>query len=405
MSARATPLNIVALAPNPWDGQWVNRQHLLSRLGRRHRIVYSNGAWSMWDRSDADFMASDWFGRFDQVDQVSVDRPGRNLLRWPRVQAWDELAIRIHVRRLKAQFSTPAPLVAYLCHPRYWPYVRALRPDYVVYHCYDLYSHQPDWSEQLDTAERALLSRADLVFSASSIMTETLISRVAREVRTLTNGADVQSIFDAAARAVPAPEDLAEIPQPRIGYVGSLHPQIDFELLAALAQRRPRWHFVLVGPEQRASDLHADLGYQCCRTLPNVHFLGERSRHQIPAYLIHMQVNTMLYRLSSESWTNAGFPLKLYEYLACGLPVVSVELPTIQEFDGLVRFARGVEAWDSVLASVLVGEAAGTAQHRHEVAARNGWPARAHQLAAWLDELPTLRRQRLQQSGDSPRRN
>lgn len=388
-------LNIVALSPNEWDGQWVNRQHLLSRLGRLHQIIYSNGAWSVWDRHRADFLASAWSGTFEEKDGVLVDRPGRGMMRWPRFHTWDELAMGFHARRLKTRFTTPAPLVAYICHPSYWPYVRALGPDYIVYHCYDLYERQPGWSASLAAAEMEILKAADLVFSPTTMLSAMLMTKAPCYARTLANAADVKSIFAAAEHGVAMPGDLAAIPEPRIGYVGSLHPELDFELVAELALRRPEWQFVLIGPEQKSDVLQSLPGYKECRVRPNVHLLGERPRSAIPAYLLHMNVNIMFYKTSPGSWTEVAYPLKLHEYLASGLPVVSVELQMIQEFSGPVAFVAGAEAWERALADAIRDNNPELRTGRQAIAAMHGWETRVEVLDAWLAELPQLKAKRV----------
>src|SRR5678815_5272713 len=98
-------------------------------------------------------------------DSVWVDVPSRLFLRWPRLPAWDGFVIRCHAQRCRRQLHRGAPLVAYVCHPIFEQYIGALRPDYVVYHCYDLYARQPGWTTALEAAERRLLARADMVFS------------------------------------------------------------------------------------------------------------------------------------------------------------------------------------------------------------------------------------------------
>lgn len=392
-------LAIVALAPNPWDGQWVNRQQLLSRMGHAHGIVYSQGAWTVWDRVSAEYREAPWRGVLEAKDNVLVDRPSRLLLRWPRFVRWDRFAVAAHARRLRAAVAGDGPLLAYLCHPMYLPYVEALQPDHVVYHCYDLFDHQPGWSAELDDAERRLLQMADLVFSPTASLSDALKAKVPCDARALPNAADVQALFAAREAGVVDPPDLAPIPHPRVGYVGSIHPELDLALIAELARRQPAWHFVLIGPEQAAPRLHQTEGYRQCRALPNVHLLGMKHRNEVPAYLLGMDANALFYRATQDSWTHVAYPLKLHEYLACGHPVVSVDLKMIREFEPLVRFATGVDEWERALVQALAGDDGDQAAQRRAIAARNSWDARVEVLMRWLDELPELRRARLTRQG------
>jgi glycosyltransferase involved in cell wall biosynthesis len=389
------PLKIIAMAPNPWDGQWVNRQQILSRLGRMLKVVYSQGAWTVWDRHGDDYRDAPWWGGFEQKDNVLIDRPPRALLRWPRVRAIDRTVIALQARRMLGKRAPDEHLVAYLCHPMFIPYLDALSPDYVVYHCYDLYDRQPGWSAQLEADERRLLREADLIFSPTTMLSDELMKKVPCDARALPNGADVQAVFAARQAEAPEPDDLAAIPHPRVGYVGSIHPELDLALIAELARRRPAWHFVLIGPEQNPARLHASADYKLCRALPNVHLLGEKHRSQVPAYLLRMDANALFYRATADSWTHVAYPLKLHEYMACGHPVISVDLKMIREFEPLVRFATGADDWERALAQALAGEEGSQADQRRAIAARHSWDARVGVLQGWLDELPELRRTRL----------
>jgi len=390
-------MNIVALSPNDWDGQWVNRQQLLSRLACKRPILYSTGGWSIWDRHSPAYRASSRLGRVEPKDNVLLDHPGRWLPRWPGLRMWDKAAIARQARRWRAAFATGgnAPVVAYVCHPMFMPYVEALRPDYLVYHCYDLFAHQPGWTDELAVAERQLLARADLIFSPTQMLSDYLMQQAPCQALVLQNAADVQVIFEAAHRKVAPPPDLAVISSPRIGYVGSIHPQLDLALVAELSLRQPLWQFVLIGPEQGGALLQADAGYQACRARPNVHLLGERHRHVVPDYLLHMDANIMFYRLTPDSWTHVAYPLKLHEYLACGRPVVSVNLRMIQQFAGLIDFADGVDAWEKALTKALSEQDASLRAQRRGVAAKNSWETRTAVLDAWLTDLPLMRAQRL----------
>jgi hypothetical protein len=153
------PLRIVALAANPWDGQWMNRQQLLSRLAGRHTILYSNGPFRIWDRGKDEFRHASLFGSFEQRGGVMLDRRGRLPLRVPRLAWLDTQAMQLAARRWRKQLSeADGPLVAYLFHPAFAPLLDAVRPDRVVYHSYDLFRMTPNWSSAEEANEARLLA-------------------------------------------------------------------------------------------------------------------------------------------------------------------------------------------------------------------------------------------------------
>lgn len=383
------PFDLLVLAPNAWGGQWVNRQHLFSRLGIAHSVLYSTGGWSIWDRQTPSWKQAKWLGQYVSSDNVSVDNSPRYLLRIAKLPLLDALVVQLQARRWKRFFGKRGQrkLIAYIYHPKFLPYVKSIDADYLVYHAYDLYDHTPGWDSTLDQAQCELLASADLVVASSEQIASALRKKVAREIRVLPNGADVDAIDSARVNAASAPADLAAIPHPRLGWVGSLHPQVDYRLIADLARRQPDWNFVLVGQVVPHADARGDAERAQCEILPNVHFLGAKHVAAIPQYLVNMDVNLMIYRLSDQSWIMSGYPLKLHEYLAVGHPVVSADLPSVRPFSQVVRIAEGVDDWHGAIVQALEGGGRGTQEERRQVAADNSWNRRANDLNQWLCEL------------------
>lgn len=297
------------------------------------------------------------------------------------------MIFRLQIRRWKKFLRGygNGPLVAYIYHPMFFPYVKWIGADYLVYHAYDLYRDAPGWDAALDHAEQELLKMADLVIASSDQIADALREKVQREIMVLPNGADVAA-FDCNDLAI-APADLSAISHPRLGWGGSLHPQVDYQLIFELARRRPAWHFVLVGQVIAHADARAEAELARCKSLPNVHFLGGKKIDEIPRYLSHMDANLMIYRLSDRSWINSCYPLKLHEYLAAGLPVVSADVPSVRPFSNVVRIAEGIDDWQRAITEALEDGGHGTRDERRAVAAENSWDRRAAMLDAWLAKL------------------
>ncbi len=136
--------------------------------------------------------------------------------------------------------------------------------------------------------------------------------------------------------------------RPRIGYAGALNEKIDFDLLAHVAQARPEWQLVLVGaPDLTAHPHKAD----ALQRLPNVHWLGRQPASQVPGAIASMDVCLLPY--ARNAWTANIDSLKLYEYLACGKPVVSSDVPAARAFAHLVRIADGPETFVAAIEAAL----------------------------------------------------
>ena len=380
---------MLALAPNPWQGQWVNRQRLLSRLGVHYPIVYSTGGWFSWDRYDPAWQSTRFFGGFKLVDNVWVDESPQYLLRFPRISLIDQAVMHLQCRRWKSWLNSQSKggaLIAHIFHPIFYPYLKHLRADFVVYHAYDLFQHTVGWTDKMAMDERKLLESADLVIASSQAMADGMFEIVNREIRVLPNGVDVVAFENALQPSIQIPSDLQNIPHPRIGYMGSLHLGVDYDLIYSLAKTEPNWQFVLVGPE-RLLDGERIQSLVKCQSLSNIHFLGEKPYYEIPKYMVNMDVNIMSYLLSDKTWIKAIYPLKLHEYLAAGKPVVSSDLISVRPFTSVVRIADGMEDWHKAIGDALNSGGQGSTEERQAVSRENSWDARAGQLEKWWCEL------------------
>jgi glycosyltransferase involved in cell wall biosynthesis len=379
-------MRVISLAHTIWTERWLNRQQLLSRLGRQVPIVYSNGCWFTWDRHGDEWRRAGWRGGFKAVDNVWLDEVPRWLMRSPRLLHLDQAAMRMQARRWRRQLARlgDGPLILHLFHPAFFDYVGAVAPDAIVYQPYDLLEAMPGWTPEQEAQERALLAVADEVVASSAPTVRRLAEKSGRAVRLVANGVDFVSFDRARTQGVTPPATLAGIPRPRIGYVGSLHPVVDFGLFAALARRRPDWHIVLVGGQSPRQDERMARDLEACRALPNVHFLGMQPLADMPAYMLDFDVNTICWHVGEGTWGDAAYPLKLQEYLAAGKPIVSSALETVRAFEAVIRLADGLPAWEAAIAEALAGRGPGTAQERVEIARRCSWDNRAAELLAIL---------------------
>lgn len=174
----------------------------------------------------------------------------------------------------------------------------------------------------------------------------------------------------------PAPEDISAIPSPIIGFVGTIGPAVDLELLEALAEGRKDWSFVLIGEVRRP------LGGLAAR--PNVYLLGPKRREELPRYLSCFSAGIIPYRVSPE--TETVHPVKTYDYLAAGLPVISTRLAELDGLKDMVKLAAGREDFLVRLERALAGDTPELRRQRREFARNNSWDARAEQAEEIIRE-------------------
>ncbi len=170
------------------------------------------------------------------------------------------------------------------------------------------------------------------------------------------------------------PEELARLPHPRIGFFGLIADWVDLDLMAYVAKAFPNCSVVFVG--KSITDISA------LEQLPNVHFLGRKPYADLPAYCKGFDVAVMPFRIN-ELTLNAN-PLKVREYLAAGLQVVSTQIPEVEVL-GLCRMASSPEAFVREIEAALA-EDPGPSAERSEAIRSESWESRAETIGRHLAE-------------------
>lgn len=217
--------------------------------------------------------------------------------------------------------------------------------------------------------ETRLMQRADLNFIVTPSLSDPQCMRPGSWVY-LPNGVATDIFVKAQKETTEIPRELTALPTPRIGYIGSVHPDwVDVELMIALADATPQWSWVIIGPKIR---------WDPPKNLPrNLHFVGMRPYLRLPSYLKGLDVCVIPFRDNAIS--HGASPLKLYEYLAAGKAVVSVPyFHDLHQFGDLVYTARTISEWQDALRDALSeAHCAQRIAQRMQSVAEHSWDARA----------------------------
>jgi glycosyltransferase involved in cell wall biosynthesis len=245
----------------------------------------------------------------------------------------------------------------------------------VVYDCVDdLPALHPARARQLQAAEDALLRRADVVVATSQALVQKLHNRGRTAVHYIPNGLEL----DRFAGEHAMPDALARLPRPIVGVLGQMLPNVvDLELVIELAKTHPEWSVVLVGP------IEPSMAKRLADADSPVHCTGPVRYEQVPAYLQAFDV--ALIPFLESPLTRAIHPLKVYEYLYCGLPVVSTRLPELDQFGDLVLQASGFVNFSAAV-NYALDEGTSRANARRQAAREHSWDARFAQVTALLGD-------------------
>jgi glycosyltransferase involved in cell wall biosynthesis len=234
---------------------------------------------------------------------------------------------------------------------------------------------------ELIAQENALFAAADVVFTGGRSLYNAKKDRHPN-VHCFPSSVDAQHF-----RQGPADHPLqASLPHPRLGYCGVIDERIDLGLIAGIAERRPEWQIVMVGPVVKIDPAS-------CPQRPNIHWLGQQGYDDLPAFINGWDVCLLPFALNES--TRFISPTKTLEYMACGKPSVSTAIRDVVEPYGRVvpirADARGfVEACDGILRR----SAGNQSLHRKELAeiiARTSWDATAAAMQRRIAEAEAAR--------------
>ena len=376
-------VGVIGLVHEDWREVWQARHHVLTRLAKYFNVVWfgpMRGRQELWRRRshidtkpDSCGEAGPGFAVYHQdIWLPKLSRPRLRLL--ARFTAQQQLRRARSILRKHGSKKT----ILYLWRPKLASALDMIGCDLSAYHIDDEYTFSRD-EKPLNDTEARLISRVDQVFIHSPALLEKK-GNLNPHTLFVPNGVD----YRAYATPVAEPVDLKPIPHPRIGYVGRIKWQLDTVLLLELAERYPKWAFVMVGPVVGLRD-RAEI-IQRFAQLPNVYFLGSKPVHELPAYSQHLDVCMLCYELNG--YTKFIYPMKLHEYLATGRPVVASPIRTLQDFRGVITLARTVDEWSDALEGSL-SPSANTAEQvevRRKVAQEFDWDALVRLIAHTLCE-------------------
>ena len=357
--------DFVVLATADWDHPlWTNKQHVavaLADLG--HRVLYVD---SLGVRGP----------RVDRSDMGRILRRLRRGLRLPRkvrsgVWVVSPLVLPGQSRGLQGRFNRwslnfslfLADCVLDLRRPLLWTFnpqtlaylglKRFHAFQAAVYFCVDRIQAQPGMPvQQLEDAERDLCAQASALFTTSPKLLAALGPLNAGS-HGFGNVADADHFGQALTPAIQRPDDWPQTNGPVLVFIGAIDSyKLDLSMLEVLMERTPYWTYLLIGPVGEA-DPSTDVS--SWRRFENVHLLGTRDYSALPAYLAYADV--ALLPLQLNEYTRHMYPMKFFEYLAAGRPVVATAIPSLQDqSDVALLCPPDAVSFEAAIRCALAGE-------------------------------------------------
>ena len=377
---------IIALDHTRWKGNWMNRQHILSRLGKRGwPIIYSNGA-RFYNETDE----GDLFNRCEYIDHINLFSTGYFIPRNYKSATLDNIAINYHCKKLKANLGIKqSEFFIVLCfNPDFYPYIEKLSPHHTFFHIYDVYQGMEGCSNSKNNYQQQLIAASSVISAASEQMWDSVVGETNKEKNIIHNGVDLEFFNSKTTSTSEAYKTVQALPGYKIGYIGTINSKIDFSLVYELAKLKPEIQFIFGGNirhKQLKANTELNHYYLLCTKTPNIHFIGTIDRHDVPCILKLMDINAIYYHQHKDSWVNAGYPIKINEYLAVGKPVITSYMPSLDtHFKGAIKICQTQKQWISGIEDLLAYKESSMTTTGLALAKKNDWNNRVDKIEQLL---------------------
>jgi glycosyltransferase involved in cell wall biosynthesis len=373
-----------------WEGVWQRPQQFLSRLSRRHKILFIEGP-ILHDNEEPPAYELRPVKEYPNITVMRTHFPASRFSNG----AWVDAE---RLRLLKD--ATNGPLRGHFDGPVQWFYDPMAAPCFigkigeraVVYDCMDELSQFKFAPPEIVQRERVLLAAADVVFAGGRKMWLSK-SRHNDNAHFYGCGVDVAHFAKARASETPIPADVASLNKPILGYFGVVDERLDYQLIEKLADADPKWNIVMVGPTAKV-----DPGALPKRA--NIHWLGRREYEQLPNYTKAFDVCLMPFALNEA--TEYINPTKALEYMATGRPIVSTAVPdVVSNFSDAVSIAISQDCFVEMCARALANPDEEAIRCGLGMANNNQWDAIVAKLERHIEDA--LKKRAAAKKLDNPR--
>ena len=373
---------IVCLATSPWHPIPTRKQQVMSRIPDAEILYFDPSITYLAPLKDK--LARPKLKAYKEVGEeikpgltvyaLPPVLPFFNKFRW--INQLNQRRIARYIRKRMKQHGMDQPLL-WVYSPVTVDCVDRIPHSAVVYDCVDRHSAYGGLMNPalVDAMELELAAKCDQVFATAKRLAERL-EEANPNTAFIPNGANFER-FVQASKALPCPEEMQSIPKPIFGFVGALQECIEYGYLEHAAQQHPDWSFVFIGRELPGVDLSR------LHAMGNCHFLGLKPNEQLPAYI--SQFDACLNLFAANDLSKDVSPLKFYEYLATGKPIVSTPQPDqVLQYAPLIHIADTADAFVNCCEAALSDKEPERTAARIEEGKKSSWDARVAEMRTIL---------------------
>jgi teichuronic acid biosynthesis glycosyltransferase TuaH len=389
-------MDIIMLALPRWDGPYSSTAFSMAReLSKKDRVFYIDNpftlkdlAWGMnssrmrgrmkslllWKSAIAD--TNDSYRQLVCVTPppalpVNFLPPGFG---YDMISSFNDYVFFDAMRRLMERFSITEFIYVNVYNPFYGrKFPEWFKPRAFVYYSVDNIARSKYVCKHGPRLEATMIRRADMTLTTSRELWSKA-RKFTSNAYYLPNAADIGLFMRKLPINIERPAELRQVNTPIVIYTGHIDVRLDYSLVRAILARHIDKTLVMVGPRSISRELYEDL-----KAYPNMLFVGGRALSELPAYLSHSQCAIIPFKC--DELTRSIYPLKVNEYLAAGLPVVSTSFSEdIRSFANVVEIGDSETDFCDRISVAICNDHEESRNSRIRVASCNNWESRARRF-------------------------
>lgn len=304
----------------------------------------------------------------------------KNIYQLNRKSTCVQLAILLYVRRMF--LGVRQNIVLWLFHPTAYYFLKKLCENISLYDCVDYIEQRTEEKDNLLDLEQKLMQKADHIFVNSTRLAQTKKIEISK-VHVVACGCAVDEFKMENLPKRPFGH-LQNIKKPIIGYIGHLDYRLDYDLIEYILKRNPKISFVFIGKvlAKRSKEKNKTIPIEELKKYSNFHLLAAVKKNELKWYLQNFGMGIIPYDMDYGVVTYSN-PMKFYEYMAMGIPVVSVPIPSLLNYKLLtIQFAEGYGQFHQKLHYLLDHPALKTKykKQEHLIARQNSWEEKVNAI-------------------------
>lgn len=365
-------------------------------LAKDNRVFYIDNPYTWKDcisnRKTSGFRKRKDYFSFKPVDMLDTDTPNLKIVITPPLMSinWipegkmyrsmlniNEAIILHRIKQVMSKYDITDFIYINSFNFYYPGIAKKLSPELAIYHCVDPLAFNYEKKHGL-ISEQKIVSESDLIICTSKQLYEEK-KQINKNTFFIPNAADIAHSSKALQQDVEVHKTLERIKGPIVGYFGNIERRIDYDLIKALVEANKDKSFVFAGPiiEEHVPGWMFET--------PNVHLTGAVPYSEMPSVLKGFDVSIIPFK--KDEFSATIFPLKLFEYLGAGNPVVATDFnPDLQEYTaGAVTYCTDASTFSEAINAALMQQDDETRKHRLAVAGQNTWEIRVEELSKLIN--------------------